>query len=88
MPSIVELRYSLDFDRVTGLHPHGHFDHEATLMTGPKCAYPDVPATDEELVADDDLSSIEFEEPEIEVRQEEFEDPWTGEPLYRTVESH
>jgi len=36
MPSHFALLNEIRFDRIAGLIPHGHFDHDAACITGPR----------------------------------------------------
>jgi hypothetical protein len=77
MPSQFELLCAIRFDRLTGLRPYGHFDHDATCMTGPKHVHSDalLGGNSQDLCPVEHSHAMPFEEA--------FEDPWTGEISYR-----
>jgi hypothetical protein len=77
MPSQFELLCAIGFDRLAGLRPYGHFDHDATCMTGPR----HIPSP--ALSTDADLRGEVVEQSHAMPFEDEVKDPWTGEISYR-----
>jgi hypothetical protein len=75
MPRVDEILDALKLARSVGQLPFGHFDHDADCAIGPYLVA-DPAKSDEELKTEEDPTAVVYER---------FEDPRTGEPLYRPV---
>jgi len=80
MPSRFALINEMKFDRIAGLITHGHFDHDAACITGPR--FDD----DEPLPISYSNTSISSESEDLTPLVEEiFTNPRTGEETFRLM---
>lgn len=79
MLRIEELVKAIDLAQAIGQRPYGHFDHDARCFTGPAGNRNAVFTEGYQATAKSQQSC------ETEPRYETFEDPDTGEVLYRAV---
>jgi hypothetical protein len=79
MPYLTELLAGLKFTRLLGQRPFGHYDHDATLIIGP-------PSCEATLAVPPDAGRqdlVQTAKPAETVTYEKYQEPRTGEVLYR-----
>lgn len=78
MLKINELVKAIDLAQAIGQRPYGHFDHDAKCFSGPS-------SNGSHAKGGDVKNSLSPSGIEIKTRFESFEDPETGEVLYRAL---